>query len=126
MTEPSWLLATMAQSAAALVAIVGGFLVSRVLTLNSERQGLERRARELEQQTSNQAKRLKKAGRRRSAASWDQYVDWMAAECAARYANDGSVSPEWLVKRLWLRGVPTREEMLGIAGLLVEQTKQAL
>ena len=125
MTEPSWLLATMAQSAAALVAIVGGFWVSRVWTLNSERQGLERRARELEQQKRDQAKRLKKASRRRSVASWDRYVDWMAAECAARYENDGSVSPEGLVERFWLRGVPTREEMLGMAGLLVEQTKQA-
>ena len=124
-TEPSWLLATMAQSAAALVAIVGGFLVSRVLTLSSERQGLERRARELEQQTSNQAKRLQEARRRRSDVSWDRYVDLMAAKCAARYENNGSVSPEGLVERFWLRGVPTREEMLGMAGLLVEQTKQA-
>ena len=125
MTEPSWLLSTMAQSAAALVAVVGGFLVSRVLTLNSERQGLERRARELEQQKQDQAKRLKKASRRRRVTSWDRYVDWMAAECAARYENNGSVSPVWLVERFWLRGVPTREEMLGMAGLLVEQTKQA-
>ena len=125
MADPEWLLATMAQSAAALVAIIGGFLVSRVLTLNSERRGLERRARELKQQTRDQAESRREARLRRATASWDRYVDLVAAECAARYETHGSVSPEWLVERLWLRGVPTREEMLALAGLLVEETKQA-
>ena len=56
--NPNWLLATMAQSAAALVAIVGGFLVSRVVTLSSERQGLEQRGRELEQRMQGHQERL--------------------------------------------------------------------
>ena len=115
----------MAQSAAALVAIAGGFLVNRVLTLDTERQGLERRGRELEQQMSDQVERLQRDRQRRTVASWDRYVDLMSAECAARYETNGSVSPEWLVERLWLLGVPTREEMLGIAALLVSETKQA-
>ncbi len=125
MADPEWLLATMAQSAAALVAIVGGFLVNRVVTLNSERQGLERRARELEQQTRGQEESQREALLTRVEASWDRYVGWMAARCAARYETHGSVSAEWLVDRFWLRGVPTREEMLGIAGLLVEETMKA-
>ena len=124
-TDPEWLLATMAQSAAALVAIAGGFLVNRVLTLGTERQGLERRGRELEQQMRDQVERLQRDRQRRTGASWDRYVDLMAAACAARYETNGSVSPEWLVERLWLSGVPTREEMLRIAALLVEETKQA-
>ncbi|MCE2530815.1 MAG: hypothetical protein J4G11_13250 [Acidimicrobiia bacterium] len=52
-------------------------------------------------------------------------MGWVAARCVARYETHGSVSPEWLVDRYWLRGVPTREEMLGIAGLLVEKTMKA-
>ena len=35
--DPNWFLSTAAQSAAALVAIIGGFLVSRVITISSER-----------------------------------------------------------------------------------------
>lgn len=45
--DPNWLFSTTAQSAAALVAIVGGFLVSRVLGLNTERERLLRKYREL-------------------------------------------------------------------------------
>jgi hypothetical protein len=36
-SDPNWLLSTTAQSGAALVAIVGGFLVSRLVTLRSDR-----------------------------------------------------------------------------------------
>lgn len=43
MSDPGSLLATLAQSAAAVVAIVGGFLVSRLVQLSSEREGLRRR-----------------------------------------------------------------------------------
>lgn len=42
MSDPGSLLATLAQSSAAIVAIVGGFLVSRLVQLSSEREGLRR------------------------------------------------------------------------------------
>lgn len=42
MRESASLLATLAQSSAAIVAIVGGFLVSRLVQLSSEREGLRR------------------------------------------------------------------------------------
>jgi hypothetical protein len=45
--DPGWLLSSIAQSTAALVAIVGGFLVSRLITLASERAAAERQARDL-------------------------------------------------------------------------------
>jgi hypothetical protein len=35
--DPDWLLSSTVQSAAVLVAIVGGFLVSRLVTLSAER-----------------------------------------------------------------------------------------
>jgi hypothetical protein len=37
MTDPNWLLSTIAQSGAALVAIIGGFLISRVVSLAARR-----------------------------------------------------------------------------------------
>ena len=43
MSDPNWLLSTLAQSTAAVVAIVGGFLVSRLVQLSSEKEGLRRR-----------------------------------------------------------------------------------
>src|SRR5665213_3686378 len=44
----NWLLSTTAQSAAALVAIVGGFLVTRLVTLSADREALRRRAHEIQ------------------------------------------------------------------------------
>lgn len=46
--DPNWLLSTTAQSSAALVAIVGGFLLSRVLALATERNGLALREAQLD------------------------------------------------------------------------------
>ncbi|HEY8526088.1 MAG TPA: hypothetical protein VIL48_14050 [Acidimicrobiales bacterium] len=46
-TDPSWLLSTMAESSAALVGIIGGLLVSRVVALSAERSALSRQETEL-------------------------------------------------------------------------------
>ena len=46
-TDPSWLYSTIAQSSAAIVAIIGGFITVSVLTLNAEIRGLWRRFRVL-------------------------------------------------------------------------------
>lgn len=48
----NWLLSTSAQSAAAIVAIVAGFVLSRVLALSAERNGLESRLKETERNLS--------------------------------------------------------------------------
>jgi hypothetical protein len=45
--DPNWLYSTTAQCTAALVAIIGGFLVSRVVSIASSREALERRLREV-------------------------------------------------------------------------------
>jgi hypothetical protein len=42
MSNPAAFPSTLAESAAAIVAIVGGFLVSRLVALSSEREGLRR------------------------------------------------------------------------------------
>jgi len=48
MSDPNWLLSTLAQSTAAIVAIIGGFLVSRLVQLSSEKEGLRRRLADAE------------------------------------------------------------------------------
>lgn len=45
MDSPNDLLATLTQSSAVMVAIIGGFLVSRLVALSSEREGLRRQLR---------------------------------------------------------------------------------
>ena len=48
--DPNWLLSTTAQATAALVAIVGGFLISRLVSMVSEKSAQEHRFAELEYQ----------------------------------------------------------------------------
>lgn len=57
-TDPNWLLSTTAQSAAALVAIIGGFLVSRVITLASNRAHYEHRLNVLNDQLATANKEI--------------------------------------------------------------------
>lgn len=52
MTDPNWLLSTVVQSAAAFVAIVAGFIISRLLALSSERGGLQTRIRDIKLQVN--------------------------------------------------------------------------
>jgi hypothetical protein len=53
MTDPGSLLSTLAESAAAIVAIVGGFLVSRLVAISSERDGLKRQHQHARDQLSH-------------------------------------------------------------------------
>lgn len=122
--NPNWLLATMAQSAAALVAIVGGFLVSRVVTLSSERQGLEQRGRELEQRMKGHQERLRETTQRRQSAAWAPFNDANLRRCAERYAEYGSVSPEWLAEKVPMVGT-TSEDRLVLARRLIPLVQQA-
>jgi len=52
-TDPSWLYSTIAQSSAAIVAIVGGFITASVLNLLSEKRSLKKQLSEKEAQTKN-------------------------------------------------------------------------
>lgn len=48
--DPNWLLSTVVQSAAAFVAIVAGFIISRLLSLSAERSGLQAKVRDIKLQ----------------------------------------------------------------------------
>jgi hypothetical protein len=50
--DPNWLLSTVVQSAAAFVAIVAGFIISRLIALSADRSGLQKRIRDMEMQRS--------------------------------------------------------------------------
>ena len=50
--DPNWLYSATAQSAAAIVAILGGFITSRVLTLNAEKRSLKNQYEEATQRLS--------------------------------------------------------------------------
>lgn len=74
--DTNWLLSSAAQSAAALVAIIGGFLVSRLVTLSSERAGLTRRLHEVEDELRRREEALvdfdeRAAKRAAELAVWD-------------------------------------------------------
>jgi hypothetical protein len=45
--DPNWLLSTIVQSAAAFVAIVAGFIISRLLALSAERSSLQAKVRDI-------------------------------------------------------------------------------
>ncbi len=114
-TDPNWLLATMAQSAAAMVAVIGGLLVSRVITLSSERRGLDRRVREIRERTDDKKSLLGEVRQNRQDISWEWFLD-LAVEDSAK--SRGNVSDEKLAEDHWVRGVPDSDEMLEMATAL--------
>ena len=101
----------MAQSAAAMVAVIGGFLVSRIITLSVERQSLDRRSRELEEKTAEVEAALCRARERRQAMSWDWFVDLAATACAQAW---GKMPDPKLAGIYAIRGV-SESEMLAMA-----------
>jgi hypothetical protein len=74
------LLATIAQSSAAIVAIVGGFLVSRLVQLSSERDGLRRRLEDTRGELGHVEELFSEAHRFRLANSQSDLFDFVIAE----------------------------------------------
>jgi hypothetical protein len=73
--DPNWLLSTTAQSAAAIVAIVGGFLVSRLVSLSSERHGLRQRRDQLDRIVDLKNAELDELQRRMDSVARGWFVD---------------------------------------------------
>lgn len=101
LTDPNWLLATMAQAAAVLVAVIGGFLVSRVITLSAERRGLDRRVREIKEAAQEKESILREVRQNRQAKSWRRFVNLAVGESAK---GRGNVSDEKLAEDHWVEG----------------------
>lgn len=92
MTDPNWLYSSMAQSTAALVAIVGGFIVSRVIALSSERTGFLRR----EQEVSSRLARVTGKWEEVSTEVLQTAFDWYCADSLAPRSDlAGEPRPEY-------------------------------
>lgn len=118
MVEPGWLLSSVTAASAALVAIVGALLISRVISLSSDREALRRRAAELSAQVGSLAEELELVGReilRRDA------VDFVHASAADIIDSRGSVSLDALMQRY-----DPRDRTSAELAPFVEEAKQAV
>lgn len=84
-SDPQWLPSTIVQSSAALVAIVGGLLVARLVGLSAERATLQRRARDLGHELAHSNERLKVLEIERY--TWDQ-LDFMKSAAYHFFSDD--------------------------------------
>jgi hypothetical protein len=69
-TDPNWLLSTVVQSTAVFVAIVAGFIISRLLALSAERGGIQTKIRDIKLQMEIKKKNLESLKKR--------HLDWDA------------------------------------------------
>jgi hypothetical protein len=119
-TDPNWLLSTAAQSAAALVAIVGGFLVSRLVTLSSERHGLEHRKAELEDLRELRAVTWRDVHGERLAYSTTKFEDRWTEDAAV---DRGQLDVDALLN--WIPRGSSEKEMRPVAERLLERIDRA-
>lgn len=87
MHDPGALLATLAQSSAAIVAIVGGFLVSRLVALSSEREGLRRQLVSVRDELKHVVADYSAAHDYRFANSRDDFIGWVLDDVVAQGAD---------------------------------------
>ena len=98
--DPNWLLSTTAQSAAALVAIIGGLLVSRLVALNIEQGALDRRYSELQDRERLLREQRSEVARQAREIAYD----WFRKSYVPKYVavGGGELPPE--EERVWFRG----------------------
>lgn len=94
--EPGWLLSSLAQSTAAVVAIIGGFLVSRLVQLSSEREGLRRQLQQTDDELGHARESHAAAHRRRldrcRRAFFDDVIDDLAGADLSSLDRDALVA----------------------------------
>lgn len=73
-TDPNWLFSTAAQSAAALVAIIAGFIVSRLLALSADRNSLKSRVNEIDLEIGSKRRELEPIKRRILESDADDFI----------------------------------------------------
>lgn len=73
--DPNWLPSAIAQSSAALVAIIGGFLVSRLISMSSEKRALQQRRQELVARRRLAKEQWRSAHEERLDESQDWFLD---------------------------------------------------
>ena len=119
-TDPNWLLSSTAQSAAALVAIVGGFLVSRLITLSGERNAIVHRYDDLRGMRVIKQAEYDEVHADRLAVSTEWFVEHHKDELLA---NRGNVEVSRLLD--WIPRGSSEEEMREIATSLPDAFEKA-
>jgi hypothetical protein len=118
--DPDWLLSSTVQSAAVLVAIVGGFLVSRLVTLSAERGAVIQRRRHRDEMRKIKQAEYDDVHARRLAVSTEWFVDHHRdAVLQARGLTDAETLLEFIP-----RG-SSHQEMRPVAEKLISSTKSA-
>jgi hypothetical protein len=120
-TDPNWLPSTLAQATAVLVAIIGGFLVSRLVSLSSERGALVHRRSELAERLKLAQEELDNVHSERLAVS----KKWFREQNLNDIVNArGEVDIDAVLAEFIPRG-SNEEEMRPYAEELAEQTRTA-
>ena len=107
MKDPTALLSTLTQAAAVFVAIVGGFLVSRLVAISSERDGLKRRHKEAGDQQKHVRAAYQEAHEYRLWNSQKDFAGWVLEDVVG-------VPPESVDREALLNKIPrgsSRDEM---------------
>lgn len=105
-TDPSWLFSTAAQSAAAIVAIVGGFLATRIVSLSAERDSLRHRIQTLDALLAGQREQLERT--RQLLLTWDA-EDFIGFHAEDLVEARGNIPLDDLVRRGGAEGQDANE-----------------
>ena len=122
MSDPNALLSTLSQSSAAMVAIIGGFLVSKLVAISSEREALKRQLKTARQHLKHIQPAYDDAYRYRLGNSKDTFSGLIQEELVDAGLNE--VDYEALATENIPRGSSV-EEMLPFAITLHERVKKA-
>lgn len=122
MSDPGSLLATLAQSSAAIVAIVGGFLVSRLVQLSSEREGLRRQLVRARDGLKHVATEYDAAYAYRFENSKSAFFGWVLEDLVK--TSPGDLDVEFLLEQNIPRG-SSIEEMRGYLSELMDRVSAA-
>lgn len=95
--DPNWLLSSTAQSAAAMVAIIGGFLVSRLVSLSADRNAILQRLEDLGTRRALKADEHREVRDERFAVTKRWFINDRLKEVVA---HRGMADPESLLDRI--------------------------
>ncbi|MDB5181165.1 MAG: hypothetical protein JWO54_928 [Candidatus Saccharibacteria bacterium] len=122
MSDPNALLSTLSQSSAAMVAIIGGFLVSRLVSLSSEREGLKRQINAINQRLAQLNNEYKPVHEYRYQNSKSAFFGFVIEDLVKAESND--INYEKMVSENVPRGSSVKE-MLPYAEELHKRVKGA-
>lgn len=121
MMDYNWLLSTSAQSAAAIVAIVAGFILSRVLSLSADRSGIESRLNDIRNNLRFKSTELKEISER--IVRWDAQ-DFLESVADRLAETRGEIALEELIEESNFTGL-SKEELEPYYDKAIEITQRA-